>query len=154
MQHRLDSFACLLMLCGELRFVACAKKLDYALHCCLLQAFVFVHSVFFSHSSNMTCFSAANSLEFQAKQQIKPYQEENFVLEFVGDETHRSRKRKFVLACSDFRCQSCDSSPLRCYSCLSLTNVATKKYRETRKRILFVLWCFANKKNKERPNSR
>ena len=50
----------------------------------------------------MANFSAANSLEFQAKQQIKPYQEEEFVLEFVGDETHRSRKRKFVLACSDF----------------------------------------------------
>ena len=108
-----------------------------------------VHSVFFSHSSNMACFSAANSLEFQAKQQIKPYQEEEFVLEFVGDETHRSRKRKFVLACSDFRCESCDSSPLRCYSCSSLTNVATKKYRDTRIRILFVIECFANKQTKK-----
>ena len=96
----------------------------------------------------MACFSAANSLEFQAKQQIKPYQEEEFVLEFVGDETHRSRKRKFVLACSDFRCESCDSSPLRCYSCSSLTNVATKKYRDTRSRILFVLGCFANKQTR------
>ena len=59
-----------------------------------LQTLPLCSHYFLQSQNNMASYSTAESLEFQALHQVKPYQEEEFTLELVDGETQRCRKRK------------------------------------------------------------
>ena len=94
--------------------------------------------------------NTSQSLDFQVDNQPKPFKQEVFFLELASNQSQPSRKRKFILQCSDFRCPNCVSEQLRCSSCITLVNIATKEHFYARRRVQYVITAFEKSPTKEK----